>query len=589
MPASDSAVTENGDRDSTAIAAGQPRDLITRRVNISGVSLTNNLISEFSMLRLLLCFGFVFGIAVGPLFAQSDPMTHVDGISGTLAIVGGGSIPESVTETLRRVAGDNGSVVVLPDASEDADEAAKSAVEWLTKSGFSDRSRLIVGKASDPASLESLATARAVWICGGQQRRLADAWKGKPIEQKLRDVLSRGGMIAGTSAGAAIMSRLMIAQGNPVPEMSEGWDLMPDVIIDQHFTERERLPRLQHAVQNHPARLGMGIDEGTVVFCSGRTMKIAGAGTVTICLAPCSWREDHVQVLKSGEVADLTQLRRAARQRGQQQNPGIRAGSPVNVASGALVIVGGGAMPSDVVKRFVELAGGEKAHIVVLPTAVPRDQTDASVPGFLRRSSVAKVTVLTQRGSAEVDSGEFREALSTATGIWFGGGRQWNFVDAYEGTNAVAAFHEVLKRGGVIAGSSAGATIQGEFLVRGHPLGNMVMMADGYERGFAFLPGSAIDQHFAQRGRFPDLLPVVWRHSQMLGIGIDEGTALVVQGTQADVIGQSSVHFITRDMLSGIDDVAKLPADNDEAAKLYRTVKTGESIDLSSLKLPISP
>lgn len=75
----------------------------------------------------------------------------------------------------------------------------------------------------------------------------------------------------------------------------------------------------------------------------------------------------------------------------------------------------------------------------------------------------------------------------------------------------------------------------------------------------------------------------------MLGIGIDEGTALVVKGTQADVIGQSSVHFMTRGMLSGIDDAAKLPSDNDEASKLYRTVKTGESIDLSSLKLPESP
>lgn len=541
------------------------------------------------MLRLLLGFGLVLALCDHQLFAQLEPMSHVDGVKGTLAIVGGGSVPASVAESLRRVAGENGAVAILPDASEDMDGAIANTAEWLTKSGFTDPGKLVVVKASDPTSLESLTTARCVWICGGQQRRLADAWKGKPVEQKLLGVLSRGGMVAGTSAGAAIMSKVMIAQGNPVPEISEGWDLLPDVIIDQHFTERERLPRLQHAIQNHPTRLGLGIDEGTAVFCSSRTIQVSGNGTATVCFAPCSWREDHVQVLKSGDVADLTQLRRAARQRGQMQNPGIPANGPVNVASGALVIVGGGAMPADVVERFIELAGGDKAHIVVLPTAVPRDQTDATVPGFLRRSSVAKVTVLTQRGPAEVDAEEFREALSTATGVWFGGGRQWNFVDAYEGTPAVAFFHDVLKRGGVIGGSSAGATIQGEFLVRGHPLGNTVMMADGYERGFAFLPGSAIDQHFAQRGRFPDLLPVVWRHPRMLGIGINEGTALVVKGTQADVIGQSSVHFVTRGMLSGIDDAAKLPSDNDEASKLYRTVKTGESIDLSSLKLPESP
>jgi len=240
-----------------------------------------------------------------------------------------------------------------------------------------------------------------------------------------------------------------------------------------------------------------------------------------------------------------------------------------------------------VVKRFVELSGGEKAHIVVLPTAVPKDQTDTSVPGFLKRASIAKVTVLAQRGS-DVESAEFQEAMKSATGVWFGGGRQWNFVDAYEGTSAVAAFRDVLKRGGAIAGSSAGATIQGEFLVRGHPLGNMVMMADGYERGFAFLPGTAIDQHFAQRRRFADLLPVVWTHPQMLGIGIDEGTALVVQGTHADVIGQSAVHFVTRPMLENASSLDSLPDENAEAQQYFKTVKTGESIDLSSLPVQLN-
>ena len=97
---------------------------------------------------------------------------------------------------------------------------------------------------------------------------------------------------------------------------------------------------------------------------------------------------------------------------------------------------------------------------------------------------------------------------------------------------------DVLRRGGVIGGSSAGATIQGEFLVRGHPLGNTVMMAEGYERGFGFLPGTAIDQHFTQRGRHPDLIPVIQRHPKLLGIGIDESTAIVVTGTKVEVLGQ---------------------------------------------------
>ncbi|MEZ6061552.1 MAG: cyanophycinase [Planctomycetaceae bacterium] len=153
------------------------------------------------------------------------------------------------------------------------------------------------------------------------------------------------------------------------------------------------------------------------------------------------------------------------------------------------------------------------------------------------------MTVLPHSRPDEVASEEFQTVLQQATGIWFDGGRQWRFVDAYEGTVAVELFRDVLRRGGVIGGSSAGATIQGEYLVRGHPLGNTVMMAEGYERGFGFLPGVAIDQHFSQRGRRPDLLPVIARHRQLLGIGIDEGTALVVNRT-AEIIGEHSAFFL---------------------------------------------
>src|SRR5699024_4910268 len=122
------------------------------------------------------------------------------------------------------------------------------------------------------------------------------------------------------------------------------------------------------------------------------------------------------------------------------------------------------------------------------------------------------------RDREEANSPEFIAKLRDAGGIWFGGGRQWRTVDAFEGTASIAAFHDVLKRGGAIGGSSAGATIQGEYLVRGNPLGNLQMMAEGYERGFGFLPGTAIDQHFTQRKRQPDMLLLKRTFPQLLGL-----------------------------------------------------------------------
>ena len=109
------------------------------------------------------------------------------------------------------------------------------------------------------------------------------------------------------------------------------------------------------------------------------------------------------------------------------------------------------------------------------------------------------------------------------------------------------------------------------------------MMAEGYERGFAFLPGTAIDQHFTQRGRLPDLLPVIQRHPQLLGIGIDEGTAIVVTGTQVDVVGQHSAHFVSAKQLTGLSDDQPLPSTAEEAAKLYVSAKSGESLDLTQI------
>ena len=172
---------------------------------------------------------------------------------------------------------------------------------------------------------------------------------------------------------------------------------------------------------------------------------------------------------------------------------------------GALLIIGGGGVTDDMIDSFIEAAGGKEANLVVLPTAMD-DQTArrSGIPPFLEDKQVKSITILPQRWRDEINSPTFRNALKNATGIWFGGGRQWRFVDAYENTEAIKLFNDVLERGGIIAGSSAGASIQAEYMVRGDPLGNQVVMAEGYERGFGFLKGVAIDQHLTQRNRLDD-------------------------------------------------------------------------------------
>jgi cyanophycinase len=159
---------------------------------------------------------------------------------------------------------------------------------------------------------------------------------------------------------------------------------------------------------------------------------------------------------------------------------------------------------------------------------------------------VKNVTVLPAREQAEVDSAENLDAIKKATGVWFGGGRQWRFIDAYEGTKTAELLRDVLRRDGVIGGSSAGATIQGDYLARGSPFGPDVMMCEGYERGLCFLPGVAIDQHFTARNRFADMTSLMKKYPQFLGIGLDEATAIVVQGHMAKIMGKGKAHFYDR-------------------------------------------
>ena len=239
-------------------------------------------------------------------------------------------------------------------------------------------------------------------------------------------------------------------------------------------------------------------------------------------------------------------------------------------SKGALV-VDGGAENADSIKRFVALAGGPDAPIVVIPTASESEEVDVKRHGqtFIRRFGTKNVTVLHTRDRAEADKEEFVAPLKTARGVWFSGGRQWRLVDAYMGTRTQREIEAVLARGGVIGGSSAGATIQGSYLVRGARDGNHIMMATGYEEGFGYLRGVAIDQHLLVRKRADDLVGVIAKKPELLGIGLDEPAAIVVQGDRMEVIGRSVV---------GIYD------GKEHDGKRYYFLAPGEFFDLSARK-----
>jgi cyanophycinase len=214
----------------------------------------------------------------------------------------------------------------------------------------------------------------------------------------------------------------------------------------------------------------------------------------------------------------------------------------VGPKTGALVIVGGAMQDPAIVQRFIELAGGPDAPIVIVPTAGDAADYDQYWSGLrqFRDNGARHLTVLHTRDRKVADTEAFVQPLTTARGVFFAGGRQWRIADAYLNTRTQRELQAVLDRGGVIGGSSAGATIIGSFLVRGDTKGNDLMIGD-HLVGFGFLKNAAIDQHLLRRNRQFDLIDVIAKNPALLGIGIDENTAIVVEGDRFDVIGRGYV------------------------------------------------
>lgn len=213
---------------------------------------------------------------------------------------------------------------------------------------------------------------------------------------------------------------------------------------------------------------------------------------------------------------------------------------------GALLI-GGGGMTDDMWQVFFDLAGGESAKLVIIPTAFDENSINYD-PDFkiLKRQFKTRgfkdIQFMHTRDRQIADTEGFVKPLKTATAVWLTGGRQWRTADVYLNTKTHEALKNVLNRGGIIGGHSAGATIQGSYLVRGgrDVEGNYNIISNP-EVGFGFVTNTAFDQHHLYRNRQYDMFNLLKIRPELLGVGIDEDTAILVQGNVFEVIGNKYV------------------------------------------------
>ena len=252
--------------------------------------------------------------------------------------------------------------------------------------------------------------------------------------------------------------------------------------------------------------------------------------------------------------------------------------SQVGPDNGSLLLVGGGVTP-EIGRQFIALAGGVEVPMVVIPTAGGAAEYSQQTPvsQLLRQLGAKQVEVVHTNDRELASSLDFVQPLVTAQGVFFEGGRQWRLVDAYQGTRTEQMFWQVLERGGVIGGSSAGATIQGSFLARGDTRHNQIMVGD-HQQGFGFLKNVTVDQHTLARNRHYDMFQILQERPELLGLSIDEMTGIVVTGDQFEVIGESYVlvydgGFWSREGWS----MKKLPPSN----SLFYFLKAGDRYDMA--------
>lgn len=225
-------------------------------------------------------------------------------------------------------------------------------------------------------------------------------------------------------------------------------------------------------------------------------------------------------------------------------------------ARGTLILTGGD--QETALKEFVSLAGGPDANIVYIPTAASSlrlpsgliwewlytDELPANTPAFkaelCKMFGVKDITILHTRNRKRANSTEFVKPLRSAQGVWISGGNPGRLTQAYLNTLTQRELENVLKRGGVIGGNSAGAIVQGSYTIRGNP-NKPVLMVKGSERGFGFVTNVAVNPHLSEAMRQNELVTIVDAYPKLLGIGIDEKAAIVVNGDRFKVIGKGRV------------------------------------------------
>jgi len=217
--------------------------------------------------------------------------------------------------------------------------------------------------------------------------------------------------------------------------------------------------------------------------------------------------------------------------------------------AGKLLVIGGAeshdAGDDEILERFVMLAGGGDARLVVIATASESPgQREKEYAEVFHRLGTSRVTALRLESREDANGEPAVAAIELATGVFFTGGDQLRITTVLGGSKVDSALHTRLAEGLVLAGTSAGAAMMSSTMILGGSVASVSATSVRTGPGMEFLSGVLIDMHFAERGRLNRLLSAVALYPHELGLGIDEDTAVLTDGDRFEVLGTGAVTVV---------------------------------------------
>ncbi len=457
-----------------------------------------------------------------------------------------------------------------------------------------------------------LEKATGIWMPALDQGTLPNLFKKEPAKQELfqralREIVARGGVVGGLGGGMASLPETIIAGDASKDEDADGWvraeldfglGLLSGVIVDQTFSSwKGRLERLTDLLRNGPRldrlqrkpgierrTIGLGVEAHTVLILSGNTIRAFGEGRGHIFLKSNGDRTITWRTLEAGDAPLVvrTQSARLRRLEHAQADPAGVIFNPLGIPAAldpsrpGTVVLHGGGDTDEIVDTLPKLAGTPKPRLVHCPAARqscrPRDGVSTQQLAqhledtffewrqLQTQGRLKSLSFATTNDPADASREEFVRDLKQADALWFCGGNQrplaYLFVDHLRPTLFQREALHIVRRGGVIGGSSAGLAIMADVMIEGDDSEDGGPAAANLSRGLGVLKHCLAEQHFdARSGRIERLTGLLRDHKRlanfaptcepkkMIGLAVEEDTALIAQANRLRVSGKKLAHI----------------------------------------------